>query len=255
MKVTLLPSSVSPGAEASQFLTTFLVDDVLAVDAGSLGLVGSTEAQARVKDVFLSHTHIDHIASLPIFVENVFQDGERCPTIHATEAVLDSLRRDVFNGRLWPDFLAMSTPEQPFLRLDAIRPGAPVQVGSLRVTAVEVDHLVPTVGFVVEGESASVVIAGDTGPTESLWEAAHAAPNLKAVFLEAAFPDEMTWLADASRHLTPSLLAAEVAKMPKGVPVYAVHLKPKYRDRIGAELAALGLPGVDICAPGHVYHF
>ena len=255
MKVTLLPSSVSPGAEANQFLTTFVVDDVLAVDAGSLGLLGSTEAQARVKDVFLSHTHIDHIASLPIFVENVFQDGAECPTLHATEAVADSLRRDVFNGRLWPDFIGMSTPEQPFLHLNTLRPGVPVRVGALRVTAVEVDHLVPTVGFVIEGETASIVIAGDTGPTARLWEVAHEARNLKAVFLEAAFPDEMTWLADASRHLTPALLAAEVAKMPRGVPVYAVHLKPKYRDRIGSELAALGLPGLEICAPGHVYHF
>ena len=255
MKVTLLPSSVTPGAEVNQYLTTFLVDDRVAIDAGSLGLLGSTEAQARVKHVFLTHTHIDHLASLPIFVENVFEAGADCPTIYGGAEVLDCLQRDFFNGRVWPDFIGMSQPESPFLRLEPLRPGHPVEVEGLRITAVAVDHIVPTVGVVIEGPGCSIVIAGDTGPTEALWHAANAAPHLKAIFLEAAFPDELGWLADASKHLTPRLFAAERVKIKPGVPVFAVHIKPKFLDRVKSELASLGHGEVHVCIPGRSYEF
>ena len=255
VKVTLLPSSVTPGAEVHQFLTTFLIDDVIAIDAGSLGLLGSTEAQARVRHVFLTHTHIDHIASLPIFVENVFEVGVECPTIYGSEAVLDCLRRDLFNDRVWPDFVAMSTLDSPFLKLQTLEPGRTVEVEGLRITPISVDHIVPTVGMVVEGPTCSIVIAGDTGPTDRLWEAGNAASNLSGVFLEAAFPNELGWLADAAMHLTPALFAGEIAKIQPGVPIYAVHIKPRFLDRVKHELDALGLPMVRICRPGESYEF
>lgn len=255
MNVTLLPSSVTPGAGSSQFLTTFLIDEVVAVDAGSLGLLGSTDDQARVKHVFLSHTHMDHLATLPIFIENVFKAGASCPTIYGSPVVLDSLRRDLFNDRMWPDFVRMSSPESPFLKLVPLHPGEPVEVQGLRVTPVDMDHLVPTLGLIVEGPGATVVFAGDTGPTRALWERANATENLKAVFLEAAFPNALDWLADASKHLTPRLFAGEVGKIKPGVAILAVHIKPKYLERISAELAALGLPGVQICEPGRSYVF
>lgn len=255
MKVTLLPSSVSPGAEPSQFLTTFLIDDVVAIDAGSLGLLGSTEDQARVKHVFLTHSHLDHLASLPIFVENVFEAGADCPTIYGSEAVLDCLHRDLFNDRVWPDFVRLSSAESPFLKLVAIREGEAVEVEGMRVTPVAVDHLVPTLGMIVEGPEAAVAIASDTGPTLGLWRRANATENLKAVFLEAAFPDSLGWLADASKHLTPELFAGELEKIKPGVAVLAVHIKPKYLGRISSELAALGLPMVEICEPGRSYVF
>ena len=255
MKVTLLPSSVTLGAEANQFLTTFLVNDSIAIDAGSLGLLGSTEAQARVKHVFLTHTHIDHIASLPIFVENVFEVGADCPTIYGSPAVLDCLQRDFFNNRVWPDFIAMSMPESPFLKLETLEPGKPVEVMGLKITAIEVNHIVPTVGVIIEGPDASIVIAGDTGPTERLWTAANSVQNLKAVFLEAAFPNELEWLADLAKHLTPVRFAGEVRKIKPGVRVHAVHIKPRFLDRVKDELAELGLPMIEICSPGRVYEF
>jgi ribonuclease BN (tRNA processing enzyme) len=255
VKVTLLPSTVTAGAEANQFLTTFLVNDCVAIDAGSLGLLGSTELQARVKHVFLTHTHIDHIASLPIFVENVFEVGADCPTIHGGPEVLECLRRDFFNDRVWPDFVSMSAPESPFLQLKPLEHGKTVEVMGLKITPIPVDHIVPTVGIIVEAPEASVVIAGDTGPTNRLWEACNRVPNLKAVFLEAAFPNELEWLADASKHLTPGLFAGEVRKIKPGVPIHAVHIKPKFLERVKQELDALGLPMIEICHPGHSYEF
>src|SRR5207249_274484 len=97
MKAMIVPSAL--GAGPYQYLTTMLVNGTVAFDAGSLGLYGSPEDQARVQHVFLTHAHMDHVASLPIFLENVSDDSAACPTIHAPSEVLDVVRRDLLNDR------------------------------------------------------------------------------------------------------------------------------------------------------------
>ena len=197
MKIELVPSTVSPGeARRGSFLSTYLIDDVIAIDAGGLGLLGDLSAQFRIRDVFLTHGHIDHIASLPIFLETVFQSSDRCVTLHASAATLDSLRKDIFNGRVWPDFIEMSQKGLPFVEVKVLEPGHHIDVAGVRFTPIAVDHVVPTLGFLVESDGTTVAIPSDTGPTESFWRAAGAAADLKGVFLEASFPNAMS----GSRH-------------------------------------------------------
>ena len=256
MKVTLLPSSYSPNGEENQYLTTFVIDESVAVDSGSLGFFGSPRDQAKIRHILLTHTHIDHIASLPIFLENVFEGGVDCVTVHASDVVLDCLRRDIFNDRVWPNFFQIGQPDNPFLKIARLESGRAIELDGLKITPVAVDHLVPTLGLIVESGDSAVVIAGDTGPTGHLWDRARAIPGLKAVFLESAFPDGMTWLADSSKHLTPAQFAGEVKKLDRpDVPIYAVHIKPKFVEQISSELAALGIPSVEICRPGRTYEF
>jgi ribonuclease BN (tRNA processing enzyme) len=184
--VTLLPSTVC-GEEPCQFLTSYLIGQALAIDAGSLGYHGSLEVQTRVRHVLISHSHIDHLASPPVFLENVYRSGPDCVTVHAGEAVLDSLQCDLFNDRVWPDFINLS-PTAPFLRLSKLEEGRLVELEGLRITPVAVNHVVPTFGFLVEDDRSAVVIPTDTGPTDAIWQYANRSPNLKADFLEATFP-------------------------------------------------------------------
>jgi ribonuclease BN (tRNA processing enzyme) len=253
VNVTLIPSACAGGDAACQFLTTYLVNDRLAIDAGALGLLQPIEAQARVRHVVVTHSHIDHVASLPVFLENVYSGTPDAVTVHAIRPVLDSLQQDLFNGRVWPDFVGLSRPEAPFLRLSALEPGRPVVLGGLRVTAVPVNHVVPTVGVLVEDGPTAVLFPSDTGPTDAIWDVANAAAGLKAVFLEATFPEEMARLADLSKHLTPRLFAAEAAKLRRRIDLFAVHLKPRYRARVAAELLALELPNLRIADVGQTY--
>lgn len=256
MKVTLVPSSLTPGDDVyDQFLTTYLVNDTIAVDAGSLGFFGTPHEQARIRHVLISHTHIDHIASLPVFVENAYEGRRDCVTIYGSEAVLDCLRHDIFNDRVWPDFPRLSKPEAPFLRLERLEDGCPLVLDGVTVTPVAVDHVVPTQGLILEEPGTAVVIVGDTGPTEEIWRRTNATPDLKAVFLEAAFPDHLAWLADVSKHLTPSLFSAEARKLRPGVRLLAVHIKARYLEQVSDELRALGRPEVEICRPGQLYEF
>ncbi len=257
MRVTLVPSSITPdgGEEPGQYLITYLINDTLAIDAGCLGLYGTPQQQARVRHVLISHTHIDHTASLSIFVENVFEAKADCVTIHGSDAVLESLQADLFNNRTWPDFVALSAGPTPLLRLERLEPYRPVEFEGVRVVPVPVDHVVPTLGFVVSDGRATVVIASDTGPTDDLWRVANAAPDLAAVFLEASFPESMSGLAAKAKHLTPALFGVEVGKLARPVRVIAVHLKARFRAEITAEIHALRLPNVEIGRYGTPYEW
>ena len=131
--------------------------------------------------------------------------------------MLDCLRRDLFNDRMWPDFIALSSAERTFLKLQTLDPGVTVELDGLRITPVDVHHSVPTQGFLVEDATSAVVVASDTGPTEEIWRRANELANLQAVFLEATFPDSMAQLAALSGHLTPSGFGGEIRKLHRPV--------------------------------------
>lgn len=258
MKVTLIPSSITAsGVDQHQHLTSYLINDTLAIDAGSLGFYGTPVEQSAIRDVLISHTHSDHVASLPIFIENSF-DGKPDPvTIHGSRVVLDSLQSDLFNGRIWPDFIGMSATTGPvFLRLNELESGKMVELQGLKITPVSVDHLVPTLGFVIDDGVNCIVIASDTGPTEEIWKVAHATTRLRAVFLEAAFPNSMTGLAKISKHLTPAMFGDEARKLDRSdIELIVVHIKPRFQDEIVKELEDLGLPNLIIAPFNTTYHY
>lgn len=256
MNLTLTPAVVPwNGGDTCQYLSTCLVNGTVALDAGTLGFLGTPEEQAAVGHVFLTHAHLDHVASLPIFLENVYDLRAAPPVVHACREVLDVLQRDVFNDRLWPDFVALSKQVRPFLRLAVLEPGATVVVEEVSITAVPVSHVVPTLGFLLRDAGGTVAYIPDTGPTDEIWRRAADCPDLRAVVVETTFPDELTWLAETSQHLTPSLLRAELAKLGRPVPTYILHLKARYRHAVRDQLAALGLPHVALMEPGRTYPF
>lgn len=253
MKITLLPSSF--GADARQHLTSYLVNGSVAIDAGSLGLYQTPAEQAAVRHVFVSHTHLDHWATLPVFLINVFDMGGAPVTLHASEIVLESLRQDVFNGRVWPKFLEMTHEGRRFVNVNTIAAGQTVQVEGLRITLVAVDHVVPTLGFILEDNAAAVVIPSDTAATTEIWQRADLTPNLKAVFLEATLPNNLAGLADVTKHLTPAGFVKEMQKVSRPVTFFAVHLSARAKDQVAAELLAHRLPNLKIADFGKAYEF
>lgn len=253
MRIELLPSSIPP--TDSQFLVSFLVDDAVAIDAGSLGLLADLGRQERVRHVFVTHEHLDHIATLPIFLENVYQPGPGCVELLASREVLDFLHGDVFNGRVWPDFFALSRPDDRFLTTTAVEPLVPVRRAGLTITPVPVSHVVETLGLVIDDGTRTVAFPSDTGPTELLWNRLGAIDRLAAVFLEVSFPRRLAGLAVATGHMSTETFAAEVAKLPRDVRWIVVHRKARYAAEIAGEIAALRLPGVELVRPGHAYEF
>ena len=250
----MLASSFDEPHEA-QFLTSFLINDTVAIDAGSVGFQGHPSEQAKIDHVFLTHSHADHVCSLPMLLTNAYDERSEGVTVYGHEHTLGSLRTDVFNDRVWPDLLRLAGDGRPFMRLRRLEPDQEIRANGLRVTPVLVDHLVPTLGYIVEDQGATVVFCSDTGPTDKIWKVARGKPNLTALFLGASFPDEMATLAGTAAHLTPALFAGEVAKLGADVDVLAVHIKPGCRELVVRELEALDLPGLQIAEAGREYRF
>lgn len=256
MKVTLLPSAFSSsGAISSQYLTTFVINHRIAIDAGVLGLLGTPEEQSAIRNVFLTHSHLDHWATLPIFLLNVFALAQTDVKLYASEEVLESLRTDVFNGRVWPNFLEMAHDGHRFVETRSIRAGDTVEVDGLRITAVSVNHVVPTLGYIIDDGIAAVVVVSDTAATTEIWDRAEKTPSLKAVFLEATLPNAMGGLAGATKHLTPEGFVAEMKKLYRPATFFAVHLSARTRGQVASELQSYNLPNVEIMQPGKTYEF
>jgi len=254
MKVRILGVSTHNTAR-QQYVSTYLINETVAIDAGCLGFQGTPEEQEKVRHVFLTHSHMDHTASLPIFVENVATENRVGPRIYGLPETLDSVQRHIFNEVMWPDLVALSDKRHSFLTMCPLHPGIPVDADGFRITPIVVNHIVPAAGYIVNDGQAAIIIAGDTGATTRLWSAAHRALGLQAIFLEACFPNSMTELAMASLHLTPRMFADEVAKMPAGIRVIATHIKARYRDQVIRELLALGLPQIEIGECEKEYEF
>jgi len=202
----------------------------------------------------LSHSHTDHIGSLPIFLENVYFPPHKV-LIHSSETVLNVVRQHIFNDEVWPALVHFGGDNNPSFALQPMECGVPTILDGVSVTPVLVNHVVPTTGFILQQGEATVVFSMDTGPTDELWRRANAIGNVRAVFLEVAFPNSMTNLARVAKHLTPALFAQEAAKIPSAERFVAVHIKPGFYDEVTAELKALGMPNLEIVEPGREYEF
>jgi cAMP phosphodiesterase len=258
LKIQLLPSSFNAEGHASldQRLTCFLIDERVTVDAGSIG-IALTETQRRsVRDVIVTHPHMDHIASLPIFVDDLFGELKSPIRIHATQEVIDLLERDVFNDNVYPRFAELKNQHGHVMQYVPFAAGEEVTVGHLRVKAVPVNHIVPTVGLLISDGKATVAFSSDTAETDEFWTMINGAPHLNALFIEASFPNSMRKLAEASKHLTPEMLGQELKKLKhNGLDILAVHIKPAHRQTVTAELEALGVARLTVMEPGRVYEW
>jgi ribonuclease BN (tRNA processing enzyme) len=254
MKIKLLGSSVQDAARR-QYVSSYLINGTVAIDVGCLGFYATPQEQEAIRHVFLTHSHADHTASLPIFVENAWTPAGNCARVYGSPETLDAMQKYVFNDVMWPDFVALSRNMPPFLHLCPIEPEVPVQADGLQITAVPVHHVVPTVGYVISDGKSAIIFGADSGPTHRLWEVAHQTAGLRAIFLEACFPNSLTGLAKTSLHLTAEMFAGEVAKMPKEVKVVAVHIKVRYREQVIRELHELQLPNLLIGECEKEYNF
>jgi ribonuclease BN (tRNA processing enzyme) len=258
VRIQLLPSSFDAQGVATleQRLTCFLIDDCVAVDAGSIAIALTNEQRATVKDIIVTHPHMDHIASLPIFIDDSFPSLKEPIRIYATEEVIGLLERDVFNWNVYPRFSDLKNDYGPVMEYIPIPIGQPFSVAHLSVVAVPVNHIVPTVGLIVSDGQKSVAFSSDTAETEEFWKIVNEMKDLDALLIEASFPNRMAKLAHVSRHFTPASLGQELKKLThNGMDIMTVHLKPSYRDEIIEQLNALNIPKLRVMEPGKVYEW
>lgn len=224
MKLRILGCSGGIGGHLRT--TSMLLDRDVLIDAGTGVGDLSLDELAGIDHVFLTHSHLDHVTSIPFLVDSVGYMRSRPLTVHAIPETLQILRDHVFNWKVWPDFTAIPSREAPYLRYEPIALGRTVALDGRNITPVPANHVVPAVGFHLDSGKASLVFSGDTTVNDALWEVVNRIANLRYLIIETAFSNKEKALATASKHLCPSMLAEELAKL-KGRPeVFITHLKP-----------------------------
>src|SRR5512134_1567919 len=187
-------------------MTSLLINDTVALDAGWVSNALSLKQQFKVKDILISHSHLDHTCSLPFLIDNNFSAPGFSLRIYAIPEVIASMKNHLFNNHTWPDFTCLPNDLTPVLKLVSVAEERPFLINGLAIRAVRVSHVVPTAGFLVEDKAAVVAYSSDTAPTDRFWEMVNQAQNLKAVIVETSFPNELQDLANLSGHLTPQTL-------------------------------------------------
>ena len=248
MRVRLLPGAAGT-VSREHFLMSYVIDGRVAIDAGSIGLM-TVEEQLALTDVFISHTHMDHIATLPIFLDNVFAPNRKPVRLHVSVETQAVLEQHLFNDVIWPDLVRIGAVGTKFFEWETLVPGQPVVTGDLTVTPLELRHVIPTLGFLVESPTAAVALISDTAALDDVWDRLREVPRLERVVLECSFPESMRWLADKSMHLTPRDVADQLTRLGRPVSVSIVHTKPAFREQIERELHDLKIPRLELFRPG-----
>lgn len=244
MKVKILGGH--GGVSDSTHATSFLVNDDLLIDAGSIASASSIEVQQSIDHILISHSHLDHIKDLAFLCDNCFGLKDRPFEVYSHPLVVSIIKHHLFNETIWPDFSKLPNIENPTIRFNEVNPEQPFEVGGYKVLPVSVNHPNEAMGYIIEKEDSAVLFTLDTASTDKIWEYSHKFKNLKAIFTEVSFPNNMDHIARASYHHTPKSLGEELKKMPKGIPVILTHLKPNFREQLLKEITELNEPRVQL---------
>ncbi|MEO6588728.1 MAG: 3',5'-cyclic-nucleotide phosphodiesterase [Pyrinomonadaceae bacterium] len=255
MKFQLLPSTFDENGCASkrQHLACFIIDDCVAIDAGSLAMAATSIQRKQIRDIILTHAHLDHVAGLPLFVDDLFATLEEPIRIYATENVIKVLERDIFNWDVYPSFSDLENDHGDVLQYRKIKSGKEFRVKHLEVKPLKVNHNVPAVGFIISDGKTKIAISGDTAEPEDFWEGVNLEKDLDYLLIECAFPDELEKLAESSHHLVPKLLKKEIRKFRHNCPIYAINIKPMYCEKVVSQIKNLNIENLHILEVGKVY--
>jgi ribonuclease BN (tRNA processing enzyme) len=244
-----LPGHNAPG---------FLLDGKILFDAGSLTGVLDEKSQWKIRDIFITHAHLDHIKSIPFLAGNiVFKRHKHTVCVYSVSAIINVLSKNLLNDAMWPDFSRIPNPEKSVISLIKMPMNVPLEKHGYSITPIKVTHTVPAVGYLVRkntagssGAAKTLFYTGDTGPTEAVWKKL-GDTRLDCLIIESSFPNKLRDMAVNTGHLTPQLLRKEISKlthMPATICI--THIKPQHQKQTQAELKALKLNNLVVLKDG-----
>jgi cAMP phosphodiesterase len=235
----------------------FLLEGSVLLDAGAIVSSLSLEEQLGIREIFVTHSHLDHIKDIFFLANNLFEEAAGGVRIYSTKTILRLLKQHFLNGSICPDFTSLPHRDGHLLELEAIEEGIfhPVTSG-ISVRAERVNHNIEAVGYIIRSDQGHIVYTGDTGPTEHIWEVCNTLDNVVAVFIECSFPNKLHELASLCGHLTPGMMVHELEKLKeKRCPVFVFHMKPQYLKTIEEEIGALRHDRISILSQGQEITF
>lgn len=234
--------------------TCYRVDDDILIDAGT-GVGDLTLQQAIAIDhVFLTHAHLDHSGLLPMLADAAGGFRDVPLTVHALPDTIHSLKRNMLNGELWPDYTVRPSPARPYIRFAPVEIGEAVELNGRKVTALPAKHSIPCAGYRVDSGEASWVYSGDTTLFEEFWQALNHIPNLKYLLVEATFRNDSQAAALHAGHMTAQLLAQGLHMLQHPAQLYIVHMEAGHEEETLREIhASAGAYRPEPLQRGHMF--
>lgn len=244
MKVRVL--GCSGGINQNAATTSFLLDDDILIDAGT-GVCDLTLAEMRrIKTIFITHSHLDHIASIPLLADTLFDDLIDQPLkVFAQAETIEALRTHIFNWTIWPDFTELPNKENSVLNFEVMAAGEVTEISGRKIEMIQVNHTVPGVGYCIEAEGGVFAFSGDTTTNDNFWASLNRRKSVDLLFVESAYSNQDLAMAKLACHYCPQLLAEDLSKLQHKPKVCISHQKPGSEQDIIAQCKA-ALPGWDI---------
>jgi ribonuclease BN (tRNA processing enzyme) len=232
----------------------FLLDDQILFDAGSLTNVLNGRRQKKIRNIFITHAHLDHIRGIPFLADNLLIDNKGCKVnIISIPQVIRTIKENLLNGHVWPDFTIIPDPKNGVLQFLQLHEGKAIKINGYSVTPFRVNHSVPAVGYLVEDrDKKRFFYTGDTGPTQATWKKI-GKRQIHCLIIEVSFPNKMKEIALMTGHLTSALLKEEISGM-QLMPekIYITHTKPQYSQVIKDEVKELRLKNLRLLKDGQL---
>jgi ribonuclease BN (tRNA processing enzyme) len=223
MKLKIL--GCSGGIGSGSHTTSMLLDEDILIDAGTGVGELDFDKLMYIDHIFITHSHLDHVVSIPFLVDTVGYIRDKPITIYAIQPTLEILEKHLFNWAIWPDFTQIPNSQSPYMRYESVSIGETVNLQGRKITPLPANHTVPAIGFQLDSGQASLVFTGDTTTNNALWEILNKIENFRYLIIETAFCNQKKDIAIRSKHLCPSMLAEELEKLEQDVEIYITHLK------------------------------
>jgi len=244
MRVRVL--GCSGGINQDVATTSYMVDDDILIDAGTGVCNLSLDEMRGIKHIFITHSHLDHISSIPLLADTLFDDLVGHPiVIHALPETTKALQDHIFNWVIWPNFTELPHKTNAVLKLEAMDAGTIIEISGRRIEMIGVNHTVPGVGYCIESEGKVFAFSGDTTSNENFWASLNKRESLDLLFVESAYADKDIEMAKMAFHYCPQLLAKDLAKLNHKTRVCVSHLKPGSEQEI-IEQCKTAMPDQDI---------
>ena len=223
MRVEILGCS---GSISGNLRTTcLLVDDNILVDAGTGAGELSLAQVIDISTLFLTHSHLDHCALLPMLADVAGNFRETPLNVRALPETIAAVRRHLLNNEIWPDYTALPSPEHPYITFTPIEQGESAELAGRRFTALPTRHSVPCVGYRADSGKASLVYGGDSTFCEDFWHALDRMPNLEYLLIENTFLNANREDARRSGHMTAELLARGMHMLRRPPQLFIAHME------------------------------
>jgi len=238
MKFRVLGCSGGIGGDLST--TSFLLSDHIMIDCGTGISNLSLPEMQKIRAIYFTHSHLDHVAGLPLLVDSIFEILLNNPLqVYGSEATISALKTHIFNNVIWPDFSMIPSPKNAVINFNVIESGKQYEFEGCKLEAIPVNHVVPTFGYRIECGGASLAFTADTTSNDTFWAKLNEYPSLDYLIVECAFSNKEIEICRLAYHYCPSLLKADLEKLQHQPEIFISHLKPGSEDMIMTECKSL----------------